>query len=256
MEADEKLVWLGIKTNAAKVNQLTADVSQLKGTVGDWETFQNEVDNATSYSDLRDTLVNNYNWSQEDADAFISRLKNEFNSFPDFQSSVDGFDSYQELQALFDSATTFQADSETQDGQPAAGIRIHESAGTTYAGVSVPPGTTEIFGTRVEVSGQSPVRGARDPVAFGTINVSPGNNIDVSQPVTFSTTVSNPNTFAIDADIALTENESVIRSKTVAFDPSESKSVSFTVTKASFFCARYAIGNSTATIVCWEPVFL
>lgn len=255
MEAEEKLVWLGIKTNAAKVNQLAADVQQLKETIGDWGTFQDLVENQTdSYSELKTELVDNYGWSSDDADAFISRLQNEFNSYNDFQSDVGGFESYEDLQSLFDSASTFTGDSMTETGQPAAGIRIHESDGVSYAGVSVPPGTTEVFGSRIEFSQQDPVRGAQDPVTYANFSSDDADDVaTVRSSITFSADVTNPNGFPIEAEVPLQEDGSVISAKTISFGANETKSVSFTVTKNDYICADYAIGNTSTILACWVP---
>lgn len=255
MDAEEKLVWLGIKTNAAKVNKLAADVAQLSETVGDWGSFQDLVtDDVTSYAELNTELVDTYGWSQEDADAFISRLENEFNSFSDFQTSVDGFESYEDLQSLFDSASTFAGDAETETGQPAAGIRIHESSGTSYAGVSLPAGTTEVFGTRIEFSQQEPVRGTREAVTYGSISTDDADNVaNVFASITFSVDVTNPNNFSTTASIPLTEDGDVVKSKEVRFNASETKTVSFTVTKQDYICADYAIGKSDSVLACWVP---
>jgi hypothetical protein len=258
LDAEEKLVWLGIQTNSAKVNALQGDVNNLKDTVGDFEDFKTEVDNATSYSDLRDTLVNDYGWSAENADAFISRLQNEFDSFSDFQDQVvNNYSSYSELQQVFDQATTFQGDQQTASGQPAAGIRVHESDGVSYSGVSVPAGTTEVFGDRVEFSQQDPPRGTEEPVTYANMSSDDADNVvNTFQSITFSADASNPNGFQVDTQVSLTEDGSVIQSKQISLAANETKTVSFTVTKEDYICADYAIGGLDPILACWAPAGL
>jgi hypothetical protein len=254
MEAEEKLVWLGIKTNAAKVNDLAADTSQLQETVGDWAAFQDLVRNQTnSYSALKSELVNTHGWSSDDADAFIARLKNEFSDYNDVQSSVGGYDSYAELQSQFDSASTFSGDSETESGQPAAGIRIHESAGVSYSGVDVPAGTTEVFGSRIEFSSQDPVRGTQDPVTYANLSTDDADNVvNVGESITFSADVTNPNGFQVEAEVPLLEDGSVLSASTITLSANGTRTVSFTVTKQEYVCYDYGIGDTGTVTACWK----
>lgn len=257
MEAEEKLVWLGIKTNAAKVNQLSEDVKHLQDTVGDWGEFTDLVEDDTdSYEELKTELVDQ-GWSEGQADNFIARLQNEFNSYNDFQSSVGGFESYDELQSLFDSASTFAGDSMTESGAPAAGIRIHESDGVSYAGVDVPAGTTEVFGSRIEFSQQDPARGAKESVTYANFTSDDPDNVEtVFGTITFSADVTNPNGFPVDAEVPLQEDGSVIRTKTISLGANETVNVEFDVRKEDYICADYSIGNSDPILACWVPAGL
>jgi hypothetical protein len=254
MEAEEKLVWLGIKTNAAKTNELAADTDHLKETVGDWAAFQDLVQNQTdSYSALQSELETSHGWSSDDAEAFIARLKNEFTTYNDVQSSVGGYESYAELQAAFDSTTTFTADSETESGQPAAGIRIHESSGVSYSGVDVPAGTTEVFGSRIEFSGQDSVRGTQDPVTYANFSSDDADNVvNTGQSITFSADVTNPNGFQVGTEASLQEDGTVLRTTTLSLGANETRTVSFTVTKDEYVCHDYAIGTTGTMTACWK----
>jgi len=255
LDAEERLVWLGVQTNSAKVNALQGDVNQLKDTVGEWGDFQTAVDDNTSFSELETDLINNYGWSQEDAQAFTDRLSREFNSYTDFADQVNNqFTSYDDLQGVFDQATTFQGDAQTDTGQPAAGIRVHESDGTSYSGVSVPAGTTEIFGVRVEFSQQDPPRGTTEPVTYANMASDDADDVaTVYGSITFSADVTNPNGWQVDQQVSLTEDGSVISSKNVSIAANSTKTVEFTVTKQDYICAEYAIGDLDPILACWVP---
>jgi len=255
MDAEEKLVWLGIKRGGRKVSQVASDVEHLKQTVGDWDAFSDLVVNQTdAYSGLKTELVDTHGWSSAEADAFIARLKNEFNSYNDFQSSVDGWSTYQQLQSYFDTATTYTSDSLTADGAPAAGIRFHESDGISYDGVQVPAGTAEIFGVRVEVSRQDPPRGTKDSVTYANFQSDDADNVtDVGTPITFSADVTNPNNYGVTAQVPLTENGSVISTKEVRLEGNATTAVEFSVTKDDYVCADYAIGDADPILACWNP---
>jgi hypothetical protein len=254
IDSEEKLVWLGIQTNSAKVNKLEGDVVNLKNTVGDWSDFVSLVNNNSSYSGLRDSLVNNFGWDSNNAQAFVDRLDREFASYTDFKDKVNNqFNSYSDLQAVFGQATIFQGDQVTSSGQPAAGIRVHESDGVSYSGVSVPAGTTEVFGVRIEFSQQNPPRGTTDPVTYANLTTNDADNTVVrTNDITISADVTNPNGFQVDAAVPLTEDGSVLKQQQVSFDANETKSVSFTVAKSSVFCGDYAIGNLSPVLICWK----
>ncbi|AGM11217.1 hypothetical protein M197_gp52 [Haloarcula hispanica tailed virus 2] len=257
MDVEEKLVWLGIKTNAAKVNELAADVQQLQETVGDWGTWKAKVqDDLTSYAEL-ETYLLNQGWSQEDVDAFIARLQNTYADFTAFQNDLDNYDSYEAWQSNFESTTGVQGDATTDSGQPAAGIRVHESAGVSYSGVSVPPGTTEVFGNRIEFSQQDPPRGTQDPVTYSNFTSDDPDDVEVvNSAIVFSADVTNPNGWRVTVTVPLTEDGSVLQSKEVTIDANSTTSVSFSVTKSDYICADYAIGNTSTILACWVPAGL
>ena len=257
MDTEEKLVWLGVKTNAAKNNQLSGDVAQLKETVGSWNDFQIVVDSASTFTGVRNRLVNNFGWSSGDADAFQSRLEASYADFDAFDSAVESYSSYAELKSDFTSNTGLESDAQTTDGRPAAGIRVHETAGTTYSGVDVPAGTTEVYGNRIEFSSQGSVRDSRESMNYGTISTDDANNeVVVTNPITFSVDVTNPNGYRTTADITLQEDGQVTESKNIAFAANQTKTVSFTVSKSVYTEKDFQIGDSNSVTARWTPPFL
>lgn len=252
MQPDEKLVWLGIKQNTGKSNTVAADLRHLEDTVGDWASFADLVNNqAADYDELETELTDTHGWTTGEADPFISRLENEFNSYADLQSSVDGFESYEDLQALFDTATTFVSDSLTRNQEPAAGIRLHETAGVSESGVDVPAGTAEVFGNRIEFSEQAAARGTRDPPSYANLSAT-NTTVGTGVPITISADVTNENGFAGEYSVVLTRDGEVEQEKTVSLSANETVTVEFEVVRNAYICSDYSIGGLDPLYLCWR----
>jgi len=170
LSEDKKLVWLGFKNPQQNENQATSEIQKLKDNVGDYSTFQSNLDaydldgdgteeDISSFSEFKTYLEDNGFQSLE-ADAFIDKIKNNFEDSGGDGSKYDDFEdyvqkqssSYEELQTQFNSGTGLTGEQETDDGDSAAGIQIHDQQAVSKSGVNLPPATVEIYGNRVEFS--------------------------------------------------------------------------------------------------------
>lgn len=252
LDTQQWLVWLGVKEAQVNLSEVKADLDRLKDSVGTFEDFQSLVSNQTSYTELENALLN-AGFPSDKVDAFISKIQDQYSSFSDFQSTLSGLDSYLELQSQFGNQQGLTGASLTEDGEPTAGIRVHDQSGTSYAGVSVPAGTTEIFGRRIEFSQQGP---PVEPSEVGYSNFSsddPDNVVNVFQTLTFSADVTNPNAFGVDVTIPFTEDGSVLAQRSIRLGAYATETVSFSVTKQDYICADYAIGDTASITACWVP---
>lgn len=257
------LTWLGIKSPSANQNTASGDVERLKANVGDWAAFVTLVEGSTTWSEFNTALTDN-GFTQQQADDLINRAQQAFEDedssgtdWDEYKDFVTGDStSYTEYKTEFPTTTGIRSETTTEDGQPAAGIRVHDSAGVSYAGVSLPAGTTEVFGSRIEFSQQeSPV--SADELTYSNIRTDDADDVvNVFQSITISADVTNPNSFQGTVTVPLQEDGSVIQRQEVTVDGSSTTTVSFTVTKEDYICADYAIGSSSAVTVCWVPTGL
>lgn len=254
------LTWLGIKSPSANQNTASGDVERLKANVGDYDAFVTILEDSTSWTEFETALLDN-GFSQEQADNLINRAQQ---AFEDEDSSGTDWDEYKEYAANtatsyteykteFPTTSGLRSEKTTEDGQPAAGIRVHESQGVSYAGVSLPAGTTEVFGSRIEFSQQEPAVEAED-LGYSNIRTDDADDVaTVFQTMTISCDVTNPNTFQASATIPLQEDGSVIQRQEVTVDGSTTTTVSFEVRKEDYICAEYSIGSSGTVLACWVP---
>ena len=255
LETQEWLVWLGVKEPQVNLSEVKADIDRLKDSVGTWEDFQEIVANASDYSELEQDLLD-AGFPSAKVDSFIAKIQDQYSSFSDFQSTVSGLTSYLEFQSQFGNQSGLTGDSLTEDGEPTAGIRVHDSSGQSYAGVSVPAGTTEIFGRRIEFSQQDPSV-EPDEVSYSNFSTDDADDVaTVFQSITFSADVTNPNAFGVDVTIPFTEDGSVLAQRSIRLGANATETVEFTVTKQDYICADYAIGDSGTITACWVPAGL
>jgi hypothetical protein len=170
LSEDKKLVWLGFKNPQQDENQATSEIQNLKDNVGNYSTFQADLnaydldgdgddENISSFTEFKTYLEDNGFQSLE-ADAFIDKIKNNFedsggdgSKYDDFEGYVqNNSSSYEELQTQFNTGTGLTGDQETDDGDSAAGIQIHDQESVSKSGVNLPPATVEIYGNRIEFS--------------------------------------------------------------------------------------------------------
>lgn len=255
LETQEWLVWLGVKEPQVSLSEIKSDIDRLKDSVGTWEDFQDIVSNSADYTELENNLVN-AGFPSDKVDAFISKLQDQFDSYSDFQSTVSGLTSYLEFQSQFGNQSGMTGDSLTEDGEPVAGIRVHDSSGTSYAGVSVPEGTTEVFGRRIEFSQQDPSVDP-DEVSYSNFSTDDADDVTtVSTSMEFSADVTNPNAFGVDVTIPFIEDGTVLTQKNIRLGANATQTVSFSVTKTSSECHDYRIGDSGTILACWAPAGL
>jgi len=253
LETEEWLVWLGVKEPQVNLSEMKADIDRLKDSVGDWSDFETIVSNSADYTELEHNLLN-AGFPSDKVDAFISKIQDQYASYSAFQDAVvNTLTSYEEFQSQFGNQQGLTGSELTEDGEPTSGIRVHDQSGTSYAGVSVPAGTTEVFGRRIEFSQQDAAASPSD-VTYSNFSTDDADNVvDVYQSITFSADVTNPNGWGIDVTVPLTEDGSVVAQKDIRLGANATQTVEFTVTKTDYICADYAIGNTSEITACWVP---
>jgi len=183
LKEDKKLVWLGFKNPQQDTSQVQTEMQKLKDEVGDFETFKSNLDaydldgdgtdeDISSYSDFKTYLLD-HNFSSGEADAFIDKIKNNFSSYQAFEDHVQNeATSYEEVKVEFGSGTGLTGEQETEEGGIAAGIEIHDEQAISKDGVSLPPGTVEVFANRIEFSESDPVETSEAIMSYSNLAIS------------------------------------------------------------------------------------
>lgn len=253
LETSEWLVWLGIKSPQASSSTVTGDVSLLQSGFADYAAFQTAVSGDASYTDFETTLQNN-GFTGTEATSLSDKAQQNFATWADFQDFVvNQTSSYAEFQAGFSSTSGLVGSTTTQTGEPAAGIRIHDKAGVSYAGVQVPAGTTEVFGSRIEFSQQG-ASATQQPITYSALTTDdPNNVVTLYTTLTVSCTATNPNSYDVTVTVPYLEDGTVVERKQVTVPASGSTTVSFQVSKSEYVCVDVAIADLTAITACWVP---
>lgn len=253
---EKKLIWAGLKRAQADLSAVQKEIDKLKKQVGDFSTFQSDVAGLADYDALQTYLESN-GFSTEEATAFIDKIQNSFASFSDFQTFLSGASSYEELQNKFGTLTTVATEQKTEDGEPVAGIRVHDTAGVSFGGVSVEAGTTEIFGRRIELSQQAPARAEDGTISYANLDTDdPDNVVTVNASIEISADVTNSNSGDRRVTVALTRDGSVVQEQTVDLNGGETRNVAFTESYGDYVCYDYSIGGLSPVTVCWAPAGL
>lgn len=271
LSAKRKLQWLGFTDAAKQISIIQAEINILKQNNVGYDDFQNNVSNRSAFSSFKTYLKNN-GFSQKQADLFVNKIKNNyddedssgttFDEFKDFV--VNGADSYEGLKSGFGDKKELSGDSETTAGESAAGIKFHDSQGTTRDNTSVPTGTTEIYGKEIHFSSVGSGDGTSEvesnPVDERKVNyknltaskVTP----TISDNVTLSVDVENTNTQSIEVMVPLNEDDDWIKSKTITIDASSTQSVSFDIIKQRQTKHVYTVKDTSGITVAWGPAEL
>ena len=189
LSPDKKLVWLGFKNPQQDVNQAGTDIQKLKDNVGDWSTFQSDLDAYDLDGDGTDEDISDYTqfqtyledngFTQLEAQAFIDKIKNTWSDEDSSGSSYDEFEdwventgtSYEEFQSQFSTTAGMTGDEETSEGEKVTGVIFHDEAGVSKDGVNLPPGTVEIFGNRVEFSQTEDIETGEPLMSYSNLNI-------------------------------------------------------------------------------------
>lgn len=276
----EKLIWLGVKRPSQTQSSAEGEIEKLRDNVGDYSTFQNELDaydldgdgtdeDISSFSDFK-TYLKDYTFSQQGADDFVTKIQNNFedtdadgSKYDDFESFVQNdSDSYSELKSAFDSQSSFGTELETEDGQQAAGVRTFENDGVTYDGISVPAGSVEMFGREVHFSQSGTTKSGDGSGSTGGDSVFTVDNfqtddsddvVDIYQTITFSADITNNGSYHEFFVASLTEDGDTLNNKNLKIAPGSTRTVEFDVTKDEYFCADYKINTAGPITACWAP---
>jgi hypothetical protein len=251
LDTQEWLVWLGVKEAQTNLSEVEGDIKRLKDSVGDWSSFQSLVSNSGDYSELEQNLLNE-GFPSDKVDAFIDKIKDQYSGYGAFQDDVvNTLTSYTEFQSQFGNQQGLTGSRRTEDGEPVAGLRVHDESGTSFAGVNVPAGTTEIYGRRVEFSQQDASVDTSD-LTYSNQTVS-DTTVNSGETVSISADVSNPNGFGVSATVSLKADGSVIDQRSVRLGANSTTTVSFTVSRDRYVCLDLAIGSMSDVTVCWKP---
>lgn len=254
LSEEKKLIWAGLKKDRADRSVIAKEVELLKEHVGDWSTYESDIDSdsVTSYAEFN-TYLTDAGFTQDEADTFEDKVRNNYSSWSAHEDFVvTSAQSYPGYKNGFGTAVGLEGETETEDGDPVAGIRIHDSAGVSYNGIVVEEGTVEVFGRRVEFSEQDPRRAEDGTINYSNLRTDDSDDVvDVYQEITISADVENTNTGARRETVTLTEDGDVVAEKTVEIDGGATKTVGFTREETESQCHDYAIGPLDPITVCW-----
>jgi hypothetical protein len=275
LKAKQKLQWLGLSSAARSLSNVEEEMELLREHVGEYSTFSDHLENGydynndstkeslDSYSDFESYLTS-VGFSGDESAAFIEKIKQNFtdedssgSSFDEFKTfALDEADSYEKLKTAFGSSNEITSETQTEDGQSAAGIKFHESGGVTRDGVAVPAGSTEIFGKQIHYSESDSVSAedTSDSSGFTWSNIrteSGNQNFDVSTTVTIKADVTSSYNSSSSVTAPLIEDGSQIDNKTIDIGGSLTKTVSFDIVKSQQESREYAIGGSDTIQISW-----
>lgn len=171
---DKKLIWLGLKRAQQDTSEARDHIDRLQRGV-EYDDYEDAVSGFADDSDHKTWLIDedNADFTEDQADSFNEMIQNNFESWSDYQDFVvNEAGSYITLRNGFDTQTAFESEERTADGEAVAGVRLHDTDGVSYAGVSVPAGTVEIYGNRVEFSRTGPPDAEEADISFSNLSIS------------------------------------------------------------------------------------
>lgn len=280
LKAQTKLQWLGLSNAAESLSGVQEEITLLDDKLSDFNTFLDHLQNGydynddgfkeslDSYSDFDKYLAegsNSISFTNDEADSFIEKIKQNFSDDDEDGTSFDEFKnfvinevvSFESLKTGFGTSNEITSNTETSSGTAAAGIRFHETSGVTRNNISVPAGTTEVYGKEVHFS-QSDA--PTEPEDTGTITfkniskdvVAP----NIGETVTVSADIENTQNESADVVATFMENEARIDATTVRVGSDSTQSVSFDVVKHNTQSNEYKIKTTDSITVTWVPVGL
>lgn len=272
LSEEKKLIWAGLKRAQQDQSAVVGELNRIKSNI-EWDTFVAHHDaydldgdgtdeDISDFTQFRTYVEKEHGFTTDESQAFVDKIKNSFTDddssgsvYDEYEAYVEGTaSSYDELKNKFGTVTAMTTEQKTESGQPVAGIRVHDTAGVSYAGVSVEPGTTEIFGRRVEFSQQAPPRAEDGTISYSNLQTDDADNVvTVYGTITISADVTNSNSGDRRVTVSLTEDGSVVQEKTVDVNGGSTKTVSFDVRKTEYVCHDYTIGPLSPVTVCWVP---
>jgi len=223
LSEDKKLVWLGLQNPQQDVSQVQMEIQKLKNEVGDFATFQKHLDaydldgdgtddDISSYSDFKTYLLDNA-FTESEADAFIEKIKLNFDSYQDFEDFIENeAESYEDVAVQFGSGTGITDGQKTEDGGSVSGLEFHDEQAVSRDGVTLPPGTVEIYGNRIEFSQTDSVVTEDALMSYSNLQVSNTTPLKY-ETITISADIKNIGSNAGDAFPTLTVDGEVVKSK-------------------------------------------
>jgi len=253
LTAKEKLRALGVKSPSVQNNPYLSTFEAIREEK-DYSTFTSDVNGQADFAAFETYLTDTIGIAAESASRFRSRMEQKYSSFGDFGTALSGFSGYDEWINSFSWGTTIAGD-ETDGTQISAGIRIHGEDGVSYDGVSVPKGTLEVFGPRIELS-SAPVP-IDTSTSFSTSNLSVDDTLpQPNQTVTITAEVTNNSGYGLNHTSKLTFDGQVVESKTFSYASGESKTVKFTYSFSTYTSVDVKINDAGPTTVTVIPAGL
>lgn len=253
LTGDEKLRALGLKAASSQNNPYQSIFDKIRN-AKDYSTFSSDVNGLADFSGFESYLTNTIGLSSSEASRFRQAMESKYADFSAFQTALSGFSDYDGWINSLRFGTTLAGD-ETDGTGLTSGVRIHGEAGLSYDNVSVPKGTVEIFGPRIEFSETGSPVDASTSFSFGSLSVSDTSPF-LGQEVTISTTVTNNSGFNTQKTVKLTENGQVVDSKTITLDDLDSQTVEFKRTYNSYTTIDVEIGSAGPTTINVQPATL
>ncbi|UTF55976.1 hypothetical protein [Natronosalvus rutilus] len=174
----KKLKWLGAKRDGDDESEVKAEINRLERTVGGFDQYQIFVDESADLADHEFRLIREQGWPEPDAELFTSKIDNSFDDWWAYDNYINvQVDSYRAMKGDFPSEVVFGGIETTGDGEVAVGVRLHDEAGVSKAGLSLPPGTIELFGSRLEISEMKEPDPEEEDLAYGAVEVEPAEPI-------------------------------------------------------------------------------
>lgn len=275
LKSKEKLLWLGLSQAAQSLSEVEAEIDLLQNNLENYEEFQDHLENGYDIDGDGDTeSIDNFadfnsylqeiEFSSEEADQFIEKIQQNFTDedsdgtvFDEFKNyAINETNEFSTLETGFGSGTEITGSSETEDGVAASGIKFHESGGVTRAGVSVPPGSTEIYGREVHFSQSAPPSGedtgSGGGIAYSNIDSDPLAPL-IGETTTISADITN--NYSTEANLSIDFKEDGIRinDKSITVSAGSTQTVEFVISKSDAETHEYSIGGSDTVSVTWVP---
>lgn len=286
LKSIDKLQWLGLSRVAKNLTNIEPEIRllrQLIPTVGTFgfptvfEIYQNHLDTGYDYDgDGTDEGINTYSshklyledlgFKTKEAERFNTKITQSFSNFSEYQDVVvNTANSFGDLKSAFETQSEVRGGGKDDKGRSTSGIIFHEQDGVSKDGVSIPAGTTEIYGKEIHFSSTSAPdnTSSSDSGSLSNLNFK---NISANtttpnpgQTVEISCDVENNSSKTSEYTIPLYENSSKKTGITVQVGASGTASdtgqVSFEVTKNKYGIWEYSIGTSDTIIINWTPIW-
>lgn len=250
---DEKLVMLGLKQPTHQSSAASGIIGNLQAAFGDdYDDFKSayEADDPQDFDDFQSFLTDN---DVDDAEAIRNAFEDNWDDdFADFDADIRSFESYVDLENAFGSGSELRSNLVDEDGFPAAGIKVFESAGLGREGQLIPSGGVEVFGNEVYFSEVEPVVDVDDPgdevddttyqFDYSNLEIEPTTTPTPGQTITVSAVVSNPSSFSRSESVQLRVDDEVDSSEFVLLPAQEATSVEFEWSSADYVSVDITIG--------------
>ena len=236
-EEDEKLVMLGLKQATHQANDAAGLIGNLRNAFGeDYDDFLDEYtdDNPNDFDDFESFLNDN---EVEDAGSIRATFESRYaENFDEFDDDIRSYTSYIDLENAFGSGNELRSDVEDEDGNPAAGFKVYDSAGVGRNGQSIPEGGVEIYGREVYFSSSFASPDTDDPgdeddettYQFSYSNLEVSNTTPIpDQTITVSCSVTNASSRNRGETVQLYVDDEVDDSTFVSLGPVDTTTVEF-----------------------------